>query len=205
MRKRAFSWLLRAWSRLGVRTARLEGRIAGRDLMIRLYQFGDLPALRRLFKPEVFSAASGSRVNAFGSSASLWGWVRRTFQVFYVIEVDKRERRGMIGFAGIYNMDPGNSLWVSLVIFDPKDRRRGYGTRALELLLSSFQKDHVVKRVCGEVLASNTGSLRFLKKLGFDVFAEDRDRVLLKSVGTGVIYLDRAMAMTGHKRLSKGE
>jgi RimJ/RimL family protein N-acetyltransferase len=148
--------------------------------MLRLYRFRDLPTLRCLLQPEVFSAASGSRVKAFGSSASLWRWVRRTFQVFYVIEVVKRPGRRMIGFAGIYNMEPGSSLWVSLVIFDPKDRRHGYGRRALELLLSCFQKDHVAKTVCGEVLATNTGSLRFLKKLGFHVLAEDRDRVLLK-------------------------
>jgi len=150
------------------------------DLMLRLYRFRDLPALRRLLKPEIFPAASGSQVKAFGSSASLWWWMRRTFQVFYVIEIDKREGRRMIGFAGVYNMEPRNSLWVSLVIFDQKDRRHGYGRRALELLLSSFQKNHVAKTVCGEVLASNTGSLRFLKKLGFHIFSQDGNRVLLK-------------------------
>ena len=86
----------------------------------------------------------------------------------------------MVGFAGIYGVEPGKRLWLSLVIFEPKNRRHGYGGKALTMLLHSFQKNLSVERVCGQVLASNTASLRFLKKLGFDVFAKDHDRVLLQ-------------------------
>jgi RimJ/RimL family protein N-acetyltransferase len=177
----ASSLLKVALKRLGIRTARFRGRMEESGLAIRLYQFRDLIALSSLCKPELFLAASGVRLKAFGSLVSFWKWMHTTFQVFYVIEVEESNNaHRIIGFLGIYNMQLGRELWVSLVLFDAKDRGRGYGSRALELLLSSLQGDQIVKRVCGEVLPNNTDSLRLLKRLGFDVFAREHDRLLLR-------------------------
>ena len=181
VRQSAFSRLRTVLKRLGIRTARFKGRMEDRDLALRLYRFRDLIALCSLCKPEVFLAASGVPLQVFNSLASFWRWVRTTFQATYVIEVEESDNaHRIIGFVGIYKIELGQSLWLSLVLFDPKDRKRGYGQRTLQLLLSNLEEDRTVKRVCGEVLASNTASLRLLKKLGFDVFAQDHGRLLLQ-------------------------
>jgi RimJ/RimL family protein N-acetyltransferase len=126
-------------------------------------------------------AASGGRLKVFGSLASFWRWVRTTFQPVYVTEVEESSKAyRIIGFVGIYEAELGQSLWLSLVLFDPKDRKREYGQRTLQLLLSSLEEDRIVKRVCGEVLASNTASLRLLQKSGFDVCAQEHGRLLLR-------------------------
>jgi RimJ/RimL family protein N-acetyltransferase len=181
VRQSAFSRLRTVLKRLGIRTARFKGRMEDRDLALRLYRFRDLIALCSLCKPEVFLAASGVRLQVFNSLASFWRWVRTTFQATYVIEVEESDNaHRIIGFVGIYKIELGQSLWLSLVLFDPKDRKRGYGQRTLQLLLSSLEENRIVKRVCGEVLASNNASLRLLEKLGFDVFAQDHGRLLLQ-------------------------
>jgi RimJ/RimL family protein N-acetyltransferase len=184
----AFSLLKVALKHLGIRTARFRGLMEEPGLAVRLYRFRDLTALCSLCKPEVFLAASGVRLKACTSLVSFWRWMRTTFQAVYVIEVEESNTAyRIIGFVGIYKIQLGESLWLSLVLFDPKDRRRGYGERTLQLLLSSLQKDRVVKRVYGEVLAINTGSLRLLEKLGFDIFAQEDGRLLLgKQLGCTV-------------------
>ena len=117
---------------IGIRTARFGARMEESGVAIRLYRFRDLTALYSLCKPELFLKTIGVQLNAFGSLASFWRWIRTTFQVFYVIEVEESNKAyRIIGFVGIYNIELSESLWVSLVIFDPKDRRRGYGQRTL--------------------------------------------------------------------------
>jgi RimJ/RimL family protein N-acetyltransferase len=116
----------------------------------------------------------------FDSIFSFWKWLHITFQVFYVIEVQENDAHRIIGFLGIYNMQLGRQLWLSLVLFDPKDRGLGHGGRALQLFLSTLQEDHIVRTVCGEVLKSNTQSLRLLQKLHFQAYGYDESRVLLR-------------------------
>jgi RimJ/RimL family protein N-acetyltransferase len=89
--------------------------------------------------------------------------------VVYVIEVEEDGRCRIAGFAGLYNMQIGKSLWLSVAIFNPSDRRRGYGTRVLELLLDLLQRNGAAETVYAEVLKTNTTSLSFLRKLGFEV------------------------------------
>jgi RimJ/RimL family protein N-acetyltransferase len=175
------NWLKALLRLIGIRTGRFRTHMEESGLALRLYRPGDLTALRSLCKKEVFLAASGVRLKAFSSLMSFWAWMHTTFQVFYVIEVEESNNaHRIIGFVGIYKIELGESLWVSLVLFDAKDRGQGYGQRALELLITSLQEDRIVKRVCGEILAGNTGSLRLLEKLGFDVFAQAHGRFLLR-------------------------
>jgi RimJ/RimL family protein N-acetyltransferase len=174
------SWFKTLVKLIGIRTGRFRTRMEESGLALRLYRLGDLTALRSPCKTEVLSAGSGVRLKAFSSLVSSWRWMHRTFQISYVIEVHENDFHRIIGFLGIYNMELGREFWVSLVLFDERDRGREYGQRALQLLMTSLQEDRIVKRVCGEILAGNTGSLRLLEKLGFDVFAQAHGRFLLR-------------------------
>ena len=149
-------------------------------LVLRLYRLSDLTALRSLRETQAFLADSGVRLKPLSSLMSFWIWVHKTFQLFYIIEVEERNARRIMGFLGIYNMQLGRELWVSLVVLDENDRGKGYGRRALGLFLSSLQEDRTVKRVCGEVLITNTQSLRLLQRLGFLAYGYNEDRLLLR-------------------------
>ncbi len=94
---------------------------------------------------------------------SLWWWTRKTFLPAYCIEYDTER----IGFMGLYNLRPGESAWLSLVIFVKEMRRHGYGRRAFHLLLQSLKRYSVVKRLYVEVRGDNRGALSFWRRMGF--------------------------------------
>jgi RimJ/RimL family protein N-acetyltransferase len=121
-----------------------------------------------LLASEIFPEASETKLEA-RSLVSFHRWMKSTFQVIYIIEVEDAAGRRIIGFAGLYDVKMGESLWLSLAIPDPKDRRRGYGTKALELLLDLLKKNGAAETVYAEVSKTNIMSLCFLRKLGFEV------------------------------------
>ncbi len=106
--------------------------------------------------------------------------MKNTFQVIYVIEIEENGGLRMIGIAGLYDMELGQKLKLSLAIFSPGDRGRGYGEKALTLLLSLLQEIGAAEVVYIEILRNNEPSLRLCRKLGFEVKRLYRDRLLLE-------------------------
>ena len=141
----------------------------------------DLPILHSLSHIPSFLHTRGVEPKTVRSSPLFWRWIRNSFHVFYIIEVAEDSGRRIIGFAGLYHMEIRKSLWLSLALFDPKDRGRGYGRQAVGLLLKFFQKDDVVQTVYAEVMKNNPLSLCFCKRLSFELFGERRESFLLKS------------------------
>ena len=103
-----------------------------------------------------------------------------TFHVVYVIEAVENRKLRIIGLVGLYNIEIGESLWLSLTIFNPQDRKRGHGQQALGLLLESLEKNELVETVYGEILKTNMPSLCFSRKLGFEIYGHYQDRVFMK-------------------------
>jgi RimJ/RimL family protein N-acetyltransferase len=164
---------------IGVRIVHFKHRMEDDPLRLRLYRLRDLPVLRSLLKPEIFLEASGAEFQT-GSLLSFYKWIRSRFQVVYVIEMKERGGHRVIGFAGLYRMRIGESLWLSLTIFSPEDRSRGYGTKALELLLDLLQKNGAAETVYAEVSKTNGTSLWFLRKVGFKVSMRYEDSFILE-------------------------
>jgi len=111
---------------------------------------------------------------------SFWFWLRATFQAVFVMEVEERGRRRIVGFAGLYGMKIGRSLWLSLAVFDPKDRRQGYGKQTIGLLLESFKTQGVARafwsRFHGKIfrpyISSETLALGFLRDTRIACFSK---------------------------------
>jgi RimJ/RimL family protein N-acetyltransferase len=164
-----------------IKIVRFKYRIEGGGLTLRMYRFRDLPVLHSLFHIPSFLHTSGVEPKTVRSLPLFWRWIRNSFHVFYIIEVAEDSGRRIIGFAGLYRMEIRKSLWLSLALFDPKDRGQGYGRRAVELLLKFFQKGDVVRTVYAEVMKNNPLSLCFCKRLGFELFGERRESFLLQS------------------------
>ena len=163
---------------LRVRIVNFKPHIENCGLTLRLYRLKDLFALLPLFTPEIFLDANGCILKA-SSLLGFYKWLKTTFQVVYLIEIEENEGHRIVGFAGLYNIKIGKSLWLSLAIFNPRDRRQGYGTRSLELLLDLLQKNGAAETVYAEVSKTNVTSLWFLRKLGFEVSRRYEDSLTL--------------------------
>jgi RimJ/RimL family protein N-acetyltransferase len=183
----------------GVRIVDFKRRLETCGLTLRLYRWKDLLALLPFFTPELILEASGIEFKA-SSLFSFYKWLRSNFQVIYVIEIEENDGHRIVGFAGLYNMKIGKSLWLSLAIFNPRDRRRGYGTRALELLLDLLQKNSIAETVYAEVLQTNTPSISFLRNLGFEIPSQYGEKFLLrnqKKKKISILALDHRTGNTG--------
>lgn len=88
--------------------------------------------------------------------------------------------------AGIYIKAPGNeedtmmrftglcsgvlqarAMWIKQLSILPEYRRRGIGTRTVDILLKSVMRSHSVREVFLSVAEKNTAGLCFWRKLGF--------------------------------------
>ncbi len=148
--------------------------------MLRPCMAGDLARLRRLFEGAAFPG-SGCGNRTFRSILSFTKWLLVTFRVIYLMEMKKT----VFGFVGLYGMKPGERLILSIAIFNPEDRGKGYGTEALGLLLPHLGKRGLAGEVIAEVSGTNTRSLSFFKEAGFVVTGSKDDRIVLsKKIGS---------------------
>jgi len=106
--------------------------------------------------------------------------MKSTFQVIYLIEIEENGGCRVIGFVGLYDIELGRNLRISLTIFNAEDRGRGYGEKALTVLLSLLHENGAAEVVYAEILKSNVPSLRLCRKLGFKVKRLYQDKLLLE-------------------------
>jgi RimJ/RimL family protein N-acetyltransferase len=133
------------------------------DIRLRPLRIIDANFLLKRFKNEGILFNSFRHKTPVPVLLSFWWWIKKTFIPAYCIECDSRQ----IGFIGLYNLIPGKSAEMSLVIFDKNNRRMGYGTRAFNICVKGMQRHFVVKEIIVRVKTDNYGALSFWKKLGF--------------------------------------
>lgn len=133
------------------------------SLRLRPLRILDASFLTRGFKNEGILLINFRNRNLMPLWLSIWWWTKRTFLPAYCIEYDSE----CIGFIGLYNLRLGESAGLSLVIFVKAMRRRGYGTRAFNLLVRNLKIYSVVKRIIVQVKGDNTAAISFWRKMGF--------------------------------------
>jgi RimJ/RimL family protein N-acetyltransferase len=191
-----FVQTLLAWC--GITTAKLPRRITGKSLTLREYRLTDLAQLYGLLRADVLLQANGVVYTETPTFGSFCFWILTTFPLAYVIEVMADGGPRIVGFVGLYDLTLGRRLWVSVAIFQPEDRRQGYGKQALSLLLGGLARHRVVSKVYADVLRANTPSQRLFAQLGFVPERECADRIRL--VKTVAQPLQRRLDQTTSKR-----
>lgn len=149
-----------------------DGRIVLRHLRL-----GDGPFLSNGLREEGILKAKGLNKPVSPPWFFIWWWFKKTYICPFCIELDSRP----IGFIGLYNLIPGESAEISLMIFDKTLRRQGYGTRAFELFVRSLQRHSIVERILIKIKADNHIALSFWRKVGF-VEADILDDVISMSM-----------------------
>ncbi len=155
-----------------------KNRIESGSLTLRLCGLRDLRALYPALNPEIFppfETQSKSR-----SLFSFYRWTKNTFQVIYAIEILETGTPRIIGFIGLYQLELGRRVSLSLHIFHYQDRNRGHGEKALIILLNLLQENGAAEVVNVEILKNNLPSLRLFRKVGFRVRRVFQDSLLLE-------------------------
>jgi diamine N-acetyltransferase len=164
---------------LGIEVIRFKRKITGEQLTLRLLRVKDLLILRSTFRPELLPEAGSAGLESFRSPGYLWRRLRSVFQALYMIERKGAYVRSVMGFIGLYDLLIGRRASLSVVLFDPRDRRKGYGRECVGLLVDFLEKTQIVKQVYVEVLRGNFPSLTFFQNMGFKIQATRSDYLLM--------------------------
>jgi RimJ/RimL family protein N-acetyltransferase len=152
----------------GIRVIRLRPRLGDREgLELHRFRLRDTRCLQRLFSCGTLHAALEASAGPPGSLLGFWRWLHRTFRWFYTITDRTRGPERILGFIGLYDMQARRSVKLAIAFFRPQDRGRGYGRRALELLLADFHRRGVVQAVHVDIRRQNDNSLAFFRRMGF--------------------------------------
>jgi RimJ/RimL family protein N-acetyltransferase len=155
-----------------IKTLRFESQLRGGPLCLRLFRLKDLRFLHSHLASE---SADAIRLRRPGSLLSFAYRVARTFNVIYIVEATETGTAIRIGFAGLYNLNMGRSAWLSLMIFHPEDRRRGYGQCAVGVLTDFLRRKRAAVTLYAEARKTNAPSLAFMEKLGFQICVPGTD------------------------------
>jgi RimJ/RimL family protein N-acetyltransferase len=152
----------------GIRVIRFKTRLNDRDgLVLRRLRLRDSRRLQGLFAAAPFHKTVGGKAPTSGCLLHFWRWLHHSFQWFYTINGPPGGAERIIGFIGLYEIQGKRAVKLAIAFFKPEDRRRGYGRRALELLLDDFRRRAVVRFVSVDVASRNEASLAFFRRLGF--------------------------------------
>jgi RimJ/RimL family protein N-acetyltransferase len=151
-----------------IRVIRFKTRLSDRGgLVLRRFRLRDSRRLQAQFAAASFHETVGAKAPTSACLLRFWRWLHRTFQWFYTINGPPGGAEGIIGFIGLYGIQGNRAVKLAIAFFNPGDRRRGYGRRALELLLDDFRRRAVVQAVHVDVSAGNAVSIDFFRGLDF--------------------------------------
>jgi RimJ/RimL family protein N-acetyltransferase len=149
------------------------------DITLRPLRISDGPSLSRILEQEDILKSGGRKRLRRTHWIFFYFWLRRTFFAAYCIE----HQAETIGFVGLHNLVPGESAEISLVLFDPAGRRRGYGTRAFKLLCGNSFTISFADTLIAKVRNDNGPARSFWTSLGFVTLRSDGDVTVMELRG----------------------
>lgn len=82
----------------------------------------------------------------------------------------------IIGFIDLFDFDIRNSrVGLGIVIADKNDRKKGYATDSLELILSYIFNHLFIRQIFVNILTDNTASIKLFSKFGFQLAGVKKD------------------------------
>jgi RimJ/RimL family protein N-acetyltransferase len=159
--------------------APLPRRIKQQDLTLRHLRLSDGPFLSKTLMRKDILISNGILTRLGTSWIFFYWWLRRTFFVAYCIE----HKSQPVGFIGLSNLMVGKSSDISLVLFDPAFRRKGYGTDAFKMLSRNSFTKAFANTFIARVRKDNEPALCFWRKLGFETLRSDNDIMVMELRG----------------------
>ena len=132
------------------------------NIKLRPLRIADCPLIGNRLRNRDNFTANGLSGPILQSWFSVWWWLKRRYALLRCIEINSE----CIGFIGLYNLNTDKSAEMTLVIFDDKNRRAGYGTKAFNLFAQVIKKYFL--KIIVRVRTDNYASIAFWSKLGFE-------------------------------------
>ena len=87
-------------------------------------------------------------------------------------------------FIGTIKLEPidweNQTAWLGMMIGDPSERGKGYGSQALKLVLNYAAKNLLLREIFLGVHRDNTPAIRVYKKSGFEVHKVNESQITMK-------------------------
>jgi RimJ/RimL family protein N-acetyltransferase len=154
-------------SALGLRAVRFKPVLIDNQLTLRICRLRHLARLKTAVDRGHPGKAAGREIGPFRSLLAFRRWLQSTFQPVYLVEIQEYGKQRIVGMVGFYGLRAEAHLWMSLVIFDSRDRRRGYGARAVRLTCDFLQHETGIEQIFIEVAKRNHVSLSFFQACFF--------------------------------------
>ena len=149
-------------SAISISFGAIPGYIEEGNIKLRPLRIADCTLIGNRLRNRDNLTANGSSSPILKSWFSLWWWLEKTYPLLRCIEINSE----CIGFIGLYNLNTDKSAEMTLVIFDDKNRRAGYGTKAFKLFAQVIKKYFL--KIIVRVRKDNYASTAFWSKLGFE-------------------------------------
>lgn len=145
------------------------------NMKLRRVKLSDCPLLAKIMAgDDIVKSATVRRPSRIAWIFFYW-WLIRTFFLAYLIEHEGE----VIGFAGLFNLSPGGSAEIALVLFSPDFRRKGHGTKAVQMLFESPLLTSLINTLIAKVRKDNDTAQSFWTKLGFRTVRMEADVVIM--------------------------
>ncbi len=160
----------------------LWGSISSGEMTLKPAGFSDAPFFGEILRDAGILKTSGTKKPIAQSTLLLWWWLKKTYIRLYRIDVASTR----IGFIGLCSPMPDESAEITLVIFQERHRRVGYGTMSFSMFMWNLQRYSFVKRLIARVTTDNHAALSFWTKLGFsEVRVNDNVAVMSMDLKSG--------------------
>jgi RimJ/RimL family protein N-acetyltransferase len=130
---------------------------------LRCMTIGDAPLLRKHLAGREALSYTELRRPVSTSWFRVWLKMKKIFDFAFMIDIDCEP----VGFIGIYDLTPGQSAGISLVIFDRDKRGKGWGGRAFRLLAQNLVSYSTVRSLSVTYKSGNAAARSFWTKCGF--------------------------------------
>lgn len=112
---------------------------------------------------------------------------------FFVGIYIKNEKRIIGILKGRLEYENKHSVWISSIVIDPRHQNKGYGSSAIDLLLTYLKSNNKVNTVYLAVIEENIQGRLFWKKHGFNELRRIENHLKLQNRAQNVIILQKSI------------
>lgn len=156
------------------------------DITIRYADREDYPAIVKLFdsQEELFL------IYPRGSHPFTLKQLEQLAQERIALSVMEDADRNIIGFANLYDHQPGQYVFIGNVVVSKSYRGQGLGKRLVQHMLNIAEQEYRLPRIKISVFSDNTPALKLYASLGFRPYSEEQRRDP-QGVMRGLIHMER--------------
>lgn len=83
-------------------------------------------------------------------------------------------REGIVGFANLYDYEPGKRAFIGNVVIDSTQRGRGYGRMIVNYMMQQARTKYALREVHISVFNANTPALLLYSSMGFEPYSAEK-------------------------------